>query len=177
MIPALSKVRSLISRVSSLSSRSFPSMSVSSRFLSTAAPSNSEIPTYLLPEGGNYDRAVQGNFPQVEPLGPFGSLEAPTVVHSVNSERVVGCTGGNGVPHHILWFNLKVGPKHVCQECGQVFLLVNQSNFEQHKSLLDPVQYEAHKFRTYERQRADGAVLTVLGEHTDVASTNAACQK
>jgi len=55
--------------------------------------------------------------------GPFGTMDKPVIVYTGNPSRVVGCVGGGGYAHRLLWFELKHGKKHVCRECGQVFKL------------------------------------------------------
>lgn len=56
-------------------------------------------------------------------IGPFGTLKNPSIVLSALDHRIVGCIGGAGYAHRLLWFVLNKGKKHVCKECGQVFKL------------------------------------------------------
>eukprot|EP00456_Euglypha_rotunda_P023564 TRINITY_DN1952_c0_g1_i1.p1 TRINITY_DN1952_c0_g1~~TRINITY_DN1952_c0_g1_i1.p1 ORF type:complete len:178 (-),score=12.26 TRINITY_DN1952_c0_g1_i1:131-664(-) len=56
-------------------------------------------------------------------IGPFGTIEKPTVLYSHLERRMVGCHGGGELEHETLWMAIKQGPKHVCVECGQVFQL------------------------------------------------------
>lgn len=59
-----------------------------------------------------------------EPLvDAFGTLEAPCVVPSAFNSRIVGCPGGDGSQHDLLWFDLIEGVKHCCPQCGQIFQL------------------------------------------------------
>lgn len=76
--------------------------------------------------------AEQGiqRFEQGPLLGPFGTLQSPAIVFSAFKSRIVGCVGGGGYPHRLLWFELKAGKKHVCRECGQAFKLQNQAESE-----------------------------------------------
>jgi len=56
---------------------------------------------------------------------PFGTLSNPVKVYSQFSHRIVGCRGGNGKAHEIVWINLGTKYKTMCPECGQMFMLVN----------------------------------------------------
>jgi hypothetical protein len=60
-----------------------------------------------------------------EMYSPFGTLSNPVKVYSQFSHRIVGCRGGNGRPHEIVWVNLGNKYKTMCPECGQMFMLVN----------------------------------------------------
>jgi len=51
----------------------------------------------------------------------FGTFEEPVFVPSAHESRVVGCNGGNGFPHDLVFFELTEGPKHMCELCGQFF--------------------------------------------------------
>eukprot|EP00463_Aulacantha_scolymantha_P004989 TRINITY_DN6206_c0_g1_i1.p1 TRINITY_DN6206_c0_g1~~TRINITY_DN6206_c0_g1_i1.p1 ORF type:complete len:104 (+),score=15.86 TRINITY_DN6206_c0_g1_i1:40-312(+) len=55
----------------------------------------------------------------------FGTLSDPVKIYSQFSHRIVGCTGGNGRSHQIVWINLGNQYKTLCPECGQVYMLVN----------------------------------------------------
>lgn len=58
-------------------------------------------------------------------VGPFGTVENPVLVPSINDERMVGCTGGTGDNEHVpLWFRCREGFLYRCGECDQVFMLV-----------------------------------------------------
>lgn len=58
-------------------------------------------------------------------VGPFGTIENPVIVPSVNSERFVACTGGTGdSEHESLWFRCREGFLYRCGECDQIFMLV-----------------------------------------------------
>lgn len=63
-------------------------------------------------------------------VGPFGTMKSPAIILSGLKSRIVGCVGGGGYPHRLLWFDLKKGKKHVCRECGQVYQLQNANEFE-----------------------------------------------
>lgn len=89
--------------------------------------------------GRSYELALAGDFDSLQGLGPFGTIERPALIFSGLDSRIVGCVGGRDVKHRLLWFNLKIGKKHMCQECGQVFKLVNDSN------ILDSVAYMSKK--------------------------------
>jgi len=60
-----------------------------------------------------------------EMFSPFGTLSNPVKVYSQFSHRIIGCRGGNGAPHEIVWINLGNKYKTMCPECGQMFMLVN----------------------------------------------------
>lgn len=77
----------------------------------------------LVAEAANEDR-----YELTSLVGPFGTMQNPTVVLSAFNSRIVGCVGGSGRPHQLLWFSLKSGKKHICRECGQVFVLDGADN-------------------------------------------------
>jgi len=56
-------------------------------------------------------------------VGPFGTIKEPAIVLSSLDHRIVGCIGGAGYAHRLLWFVLRQGKKHACKECGQIFQL------------------------------------------------------
>lgn len=62
-----------------------------------------------------------------EMYSPFGTLSKPVQIYSQFSHRIVGCRGGNGTPHEVVWINLGSKYKTMCPECGQMFMLVNFS--------------------------------------------------
>lgn len=66
-----------------------------------------------------------------EMYSPFGTLSNPVKIYSQFSHRIVGCRGGNGRPHEIVWVNLGNKYKTMCPECGQMFMLVNYKPEEQ----------------------------------------------
>jgi hypothetical protein len=70
-------------------------------------------------------------------LGYFGTFDAPFKVLSSFPERIVGCVGAGDRSHHLQWFNLTAGKKHVCHLCGQFFELTNDANdiTQQHDDL------------------------------------------
>jgi len=58
-------------------------------------------------------------------IGPFGTIENPVLVPAIHTERVVGCTGGNGDNEHVpLWFRCREGFLYRCGECDQIFMHV-----------------------------------------------------
>ncbi|XP_042446178.1 cytochrome c oxidase subunit 5b-2, mitochondrial-like [Zingiber officinale] len=59
-----------------------------------------------------------------EPVGPFGTKEAPAIIQSRYDKRIVGCPGGEGEDeHHVIWFWLEKGKPHECPICSQYFVL------------------------------------------------------
>ncbi|KNC72563.1 hypothetical protein SARC_14879 [Sphaeroforma arctica JP610] len=59
----------------------------------------------------------------------FGTEENPHLVPSFREDRIIGCTGGTGLndsprPHETLWYNVVAGTDLECNECGQVFQLI-----------------------------------------------------
>jgi hypothetical protein len=71
--------------------------------------------------------AQQGwNYFDDRPLyGPFGTVAAPVLVPTLSPDtgRAVGCLGGNGREHDLVWMLVRPGAKHMCRECSQVFQL------------------------------------------------------
>ncbi|MBA0627399.1 hypothetical protein Godav_004914 [Gossypium davidsonii] len=58
------------------------------------------------------------------PVGPFGTKEAPAVVKSYYDKRIVGCPGGEGEDEHdVVWFWLEKGKPHECSVCSQYFVV------------------------------------------------------
>ncbi|KAE8655681.1 Cytochrome c oxidase subunit 5b-1 [Hibiscus syriacus] len=58
------------------------------------------------------------------PVGPFGTKDAPAVVKSYYNKRIVGCPGGEGEDEHdVVWFWLEKGKPHECPVCSQYFVL------------------------------------------------------
>lgn len=66
-------------------------------------------------------------------IDPFGTLKSPAIIFSSFKSRIVGCVGGGGYPHRLLWFELKAGKKHLCRECGQAFKLETAANTDVHQ--------------------------------------------
>lgn len=57
-------------------------------------------------------------------VGDFGTLQNPCYVPSTYNSRIVGCTGGGPAGRHeLVWMDIRMGPKHACKECGQIFQL------------------------------------------------------
>jgi len=74
-------------------------------------------------------------------IAPFGTISSPAIVWSAFDQRIVGCIGGAGHTHRLFWFNLKLGKKHVCKECGQVFKLQSVESLsaeEKEEAMNDP---------------------------------------
>lgn len=55
--------------------------------------------------------------------GPFGTPEKPVIVKSIFDSRIVGCEGGTGREHELIWHVVTHGKPLVCLECGQAFKL------------------------------------------------------
>jgi len=73
-------------------------------------------------------------------IGPFGTIENPTLVPAIHTERVVGCVGGNGDAEHVpLWFRCKEGFLYRCGECDQIFMLVRVMYELPEDAEVDPV--------------------------------------
>ncbi|RWW19467.1 hypothetical protein BHE74_00025414 [Ensete ventricosum] len=49
--------------------------------------------------------------------------EAPAVIQSYYDKRIVGCPGGRGDEHDVVWFWLEKGKPHECPVCSQYFVL------------------------------------------------------
>jgi len=96
--------------------------------------------------GRQYEVSLLGNYPDAPTVSKFGTVSSPALIYSGLTSRIVGCVGGYDVKHRLLWFNLKLGKKHVCQECGQVFKLVNDSNYKEVEHLIDEKTKEHMKY-------------------------------
>eukprot|EP00745_Piridium_sociabile_P044720 TRINITY_DN94927_c0_g1_i2.p1 TRINITY_DN94927_c0_g1~~TRINITY_DN94927_c0_g1_i2.p1 ORF type:complete len:191 (-),score=4.95 TRINITY_DN94927_c0_g1_i2:326-898(-) len=58
-------------------------------------------------------------------IGPFGTVENPTLIPAIHSQRPVACTGGTGDNEHMpMWFWCREGFLYRCGECDQIFMLV-----------------------------------------------------
>lgn len=77
-------------------------------------------------------------------LGPFGTIEHPTIVPAVSDMRVLACTGGTGDNEHKdIYWNCREGFLYRCGECDQIFMLVRityantweQEHFYDHKEI------------------------------------------
>lgn len=84
-----------------------------------------------------------------EMYAPYGTLSNPVKIYSQFKNRIVGCRGGNGHPHEVVWINLGNKYKTMCPECGQVFMLVNYipKEHEEPGEALDdisPTQNDGH---------------------------------
>lgn len=49
------------------------------------------------------------------------TAEAPAVIKFVYDKRIVGCPGGAGDEHDVVWFWLEKGKQHECRVCSQYF--------------------------------------------------------
>ncbi|KAF9223648.1 cytochrome c oxidase polypeptide IV [Gyrodon lividus] len=61
-------------------------------------------------------------------LGPLdssrvGTLEDPIKVYSLDTVRIVGCTGSPAESHELHWFTLPQHKNRRCPECGSVYTL------------------------------------------------------
>eukprot|EP00301_Raphidiophrys_heterophryoidea_P002295 c11071_g3_i1.p1 GENE.c11071_g3_i1~~c11071_g3_i1.p1 ORF type:complete len:141 (+),score=29.35 c11071_g3_i1:42-425(+) len=106
--------------------RSAPRAVLSIRSSSSAAITKDDLEHATGAERAELEAELRGEkiFEDSGLSGPFGTREKPVVVRSSFSRRTVACTGGAGHDEHeLLWFNLFEGPKHICPECGQFFVL------------------------------------------------------
>merc|ERR1719424_1765368 len=67
--------------------------------------------------------------------GPFGTVQNPVQVPSGEPSRIVGCLGGftqegEDRRHDLVWFSVGRGDKHMCSNCGQIFVLVDAEEFD-----------------------------------------------
>merc|ERR1711907_125112 len=68
--------------------------------------------------------------------GPFGTVQNPVIVPSVNTVRIVGCVGGDGEKaHDLIWPEVHKGRDTICVECGQVFSLKTSAHDEHHEHI------------------------------------------
>lgn len=58
-------------------------------------------------------------------IGPFGTMEEPTMVFSPKPFRIVGCVGNYDSAHELLFFVMQGYMKHACPSCGQIFQLTD----------------------------------------------------
>jgi len=61
----------------------------------------------------------------LEPLDSsrVGTLEDPIKVFSLDTSRIVGCTGAPAESHELHWFNVTKEKNRRCPECGSVYAL------------------------------------------------------
>ncbi|KAF9243522.1 cytochrome c oxidase [Melanogaster broomeanus] len=52
-----------------------------------------------------------------------GTLEDPIKVYSLDTERIVGCTGSPAESHELHWFTLRLHKNRRCPECGSAYTL------------------------------------------------------
>ncbi|EPQ54278.1 COX5B-domain-containing protein [Gloeophyllum trabeum ATCC 11539] len=66
----------------------------------------------------------------MEPLDSsrIGTLADPIRVFSLDTERIVGCTGSPADSHDVLWFTVKKDGIARCAECGSVYALDHQGD-------------------------------------------------
>ncbi|KAI5998864.1 cytochrome c oxidase polypeptide IV [Pisolithus albus] len=57
-----------------------------------------------------------------------GTLEDPIKVFSLDTERLVGCTGSPADSHDIHWFQLRKDKNRRCPECGSTYALDYQGH-------------------------------------------------
>jgi len=53
----------------------------------------------------------------------IGTLADPIKVFSVDSERIVGCTGSPADSHDVLWFLVNTEKISRCTECGSAYII------------------------------------------------------
>jgi len=70
----------------------------------------------------------------MEPLDSsrVGTLENPIKVVSLDTERIVGCTGSPADSHNLLWFPVYHNKQSRCAECGSVYALDFQGELDDH---------------------------------------------
>jgi len=78
-----------------------------------ASDPNDPNPQYVPLTGRQLELQELGDFPEPDTVGPFGTLKKPTLVYSGLESRIVGCLGGRGSRHRLLWFTVKQGHPHV----------------------------------------------------------------
>ncbi|KAH7909496.1 cytochrome c oxidase polypeptide IV [Hygrophoropsis aurantiaca] len=61
----------------------------------------------------------------LEPLDDsrFGTLADPVKVFSLDTERIVGCTGSPADSHELHWFTVRKDKARRCPECGSAYAL------------------------------------------------------
>ncbi|KAG8213130.1 cytochrome c oxidase polypeptide IV, partial [Butyriboletus roseoflavus] len=52
-----------------------------------------------------------------------GTLQDPIKVYSLDTERIIGCTGSPADSHELHWMNLRQHKNRRCPECGSVYKL------------------------------------------------------
>ncbi|KAG9315182.1 cytochrome c oxidase subunit VB-domain-containing protein [Chiua virens] len=52
-----------------------------------------------------------------------GTLQDPIKVYSLDTERIVGCTGSPADSHELHWFTLRKDKIRRCSECGSAYKL------------------------------------------------------
>jgi cytochrome c oxidase subunit 5b len=67
-----------------------------------------------------------------EPLDSsrLGTLENPVKVFSLDTQRIIGCTGSPADSHDLHWFTLTEEKNRRCPECGSVYALDFQGDHE-----------------------------------------------
>ncbi|EGN98613.1 COX5B, subunit VB of cytochrome c oxidase [Serpula lacrymans var. lacrymans S7.3] len=70
----------------------------------------------------------------LEPLDAsrVGTLENPIKVFSLDTERIVGCTGSPADSHELHWFTVKHDKTRRCAECGSAYALDFQGSLDAH---------------------------------------------
>ncbi|KAI0707426.1 cytochrome c oxidase polypeptide IV [Earliella scabrosa] len=63
----------------------------------------------------------------------IGTLADPIKVFSMDTERIIGCTGHPAESHELLWMNLTREKNRRCPECGSVYALDFQGSEHAHE--------------------------------------------
>lgn len=157
-----------VSALSVLSTSITPITSIRSQpsFSSKSTESDSSDSEYTAYSGRQYELSLLGNFPDSPAISPYGTIKSPALIYSGNNSRIVGCIGGGVVKHRLLWFELKVGPKHVCSECGQVFKLVNDNNYKEVEHLIDSRTKQHMEYYGTLKQLKPNQIKTQQGPHS-----------
>ncbi|EGG17110.1 cytochrome c oxidase subunit V [Cavenderia fasciculata] len=58
-----------------------------------------------------------------EVLSGFGTIKSPVIVESIFDNRIVGCEGGDGEEHDLVFHKLTAKKPIICVDCGQAFKL------------------------------------------------------
>jgi len=84
----------------------------------------------------------------LEPLDSsrIGTLTNPVKVFSVDTERIVGCTGSPADSHDVLWFRVTTEKPQRCPECGSAYAidLASEAPIVSEVAPQDPAHAHAH---------------------------------